>query len=79
MITPPLNLAELEKDPANISDADVVVLISVVRKTMAALELAAKNVTWVAKATDGSDVLHTYGHHVEHCQQALTAIRSLVK
>ncbi len=36
-----------------------------------ALELVTNNVTWYAKATDGSDVLYTYGYFVKKCQEVL--------
>lgn len=46
-----------------------------VRKLVEALEEAAKNVTWFQKASDGNDVLMTYGYHIEKCQKALREFR----
>lgn len=45
----------------------------VIEGLVKALELASNNVVWWAKANDGSDVLHTYGYHIQKCQEALAA------
>ncbi len=52
--------------------------IKALEVAMEALAQASEQVTWVDKATDGNDVILTYGYHVEPCQQAQAKIEEIL-